>query len=164
MSFVIRKYHSNVSREKPHTAPPSLRYRTFIFVNWPPLIFWFHLYNFSGSVSLPITEPRPVFDKAPSAEESLRTYGEVIPTSMSNLRSVVIKQAIGPVFIATYDLFSCTRIVLILNNDSPWNFPSAMITRKLGPALAAGCTVVIKPAAETPFSAVRLTPYTVILS
>ena len=75
---------------------------------------------------------------------------------MSNLRGVVIKQPIGPVFIATCDLLSYTRTMLILEN-SPWNFPSAMITRKLGPALAAGCTVVIKPATETPFSAVRLT-------
>jgi len=115
------------------------------------------MYNLSGSVRLHTTEPRPVSDEIPSAEESLRTYGEVIPHSMSNVRSVVIKQAIGPVFIATCDLFSCIRIALILN-ISPWNFPSAMITRKLGPALAAGCTVVIKPATETPFSAVRLTP------
>ena len=97
-----------------------------------------------------------MFDFAPAAEESLRTYGEVIPNAMSNIRSVVIKQAIGPVFIATCDPLSYIRIVLILNN-SPWNFPSAMITRKLGPALAAGCTVVIKPATETPFSAVRIT-------
>jgi hypothetical protein len=119
--------------------------------------FLVHLYDLSGSVSPHTIEPRPVFDKALSAEESLRTYGEVIPNSMSNLRSVVIKQAIGPVFIATWDPFSCIRIVLILS-DSPWNFPSAMITRKLSPALAAGCTVVIKPATETPFSAVILTP------
>ena len=74
---------------------------------------------------------------------------------MSNLRGVVIKQAIGPVFIATCDDLFCIRVVLILRY-SPWNFPSAMITRKLGPALAAGCTVVIKPATETPFSAVRI--------
>lgn len=112
--------------------------------------------NLSGSVSPHTTEPRPVFNQSSTAEESLRTYGEVIPNPMSNLRSVVIKQAIGPVFIATYDFLSCTRTSLILDN-SPWNFPSAMITRKLGPALAAGCTVVIKPATETPFSAVRFT-------
>ncbi len=99
----------------------------------------------------------PYIDKPSSAEESIRTYGEVIPNSVSNQRNVVIKQAIGPVYIATCDLSSCIRIVLTPDN-SPWNFPSAMITRKLCPALAAGCTVVIKPSEETPFSAVSFTP------
>ncbi|KAI0638700.1 succinate-semialdehyde dehydrogenase, partial [Trametes polyzona] len=72
------------------------------------------------------------------AEEAVRTYGEVIPSAISNLRNVVIKQPIG------------TSIL------TPWNFPSAMITRKLGAALAAGCTAVIKPPPETPFSALAL--------
>ncbi|TFK82971.1 ALDH-like protein, partial [Polyporus arcularius HHB13444] len=73
------------------------------------------------------------------AEEAVRTYGEVIPSAISNLRNVVVKQPIGVVSILT-----------------PWNFPSAMITRKLGAALAAGCTAVIKPPPETPFSALAL--------
>lgn len=73
------------------------------------------------------------------AEEAVRTYGEHIPSSFKNIRNVVIKQPVGVVSILT-----------------PWNFPSAMITRKLGPALAAGCTAVIKPPAETPFSALAL--------
>ncbi|KAI0691303.1 succinic semialdehyde dehydrogenase [Cerioporus squamosus] len=73
------------------------------------------------------------------AEEAVRTYGEVIPCAMTNIRNVVIKQPIGVVSILT-----------------PWNFPSAMITRKLGAALAAGCTAVIKPPPETPFSALAL--------
>ncbi|KAI0677764.1 succinic semialdehyde dehydrogenase [Trametes maxima] len=73
------------------------------------------------------------------AEEAVRTYGEVIPSSFTQLRNVVIKQPIGVVSILT-----------------PWNFPSAMITRKLGAALAAGCTAVIKPPPETPFSALAL--------
>ncbi|TCD61400.1 succinate semialdehyde dehydrogenase NADP+ linked, partial [Steccherinum ochraceum] len=73
------------------------------------------------------------------AEEAVRTYGEVIPAAQSSLRNVVIKQPIGVVSILT-----------------PWNFPSAMITRKLGAALAAGCTAVIKPPAETPFSCLAL--------
>ncbi|KAG8715756.1 succinate semialdehyde dehydrogenase NADP+ linked [Ceratobasidium sp. 423] len=73
------------------------------------------------------------------AGEAVRTYGEVIPSPMLSLRNVVIKQPVGVAAILT-----------------PWNFPSAMIGRKLAPALAAGCTVVIKPPAETPFSALAL--------
>ncbi|PBK71159.1 succinate semialdehyde dehydrogenase [Armillaria solidipes] len=73
------------------------------------------------------------------AAEALRTYGDHIPSVVPGLRNVVIKQPVGVVAILT-----------------PWNFPSAMITRKLGAALAAGCTAVIKPAPETPFSALAL--------
>ncbi|KAK0233317.1 succinate-semialdehyde dehydrogenase [Armillaria fumosa] len=73
------------------------------------------------------------------AEEAMRAYGEQIPSANSNLRNIVIKQPVGVVSIFT-----------------PWNFPSAMITRKLGAALAAGCTAVIKPPPETPFSALAL--------
>ncbi|KAF5392997.1 hypothetical protein D9757_001172 [Collybiopsis confluens] len=73
------------------------------------------------------------------AEEALRTYGSQIPSPYKNVRNVVIKQPVGVVSILT-----------------PWNFPSAMITRKLGAALAAGCTTVIKPPPETPFSALAL--------
>lgn len=73
------------------------------------------------------------------AEESVRIYGEHIPAANPSIRNVVIKQPVGVVSILT-----------------PWNFPSAMITRKLGAALAAGCTAVIKPPAETPFSALAL--------
>ncbi len=73
------------------------------------------------------------------AEEGKRTYGEVIPTPANDRRILVIKQPIGVVAAIT-----------------PWNFPIAMITRKCAPALAAGCPVVIKPAAETPLSALAL--------
>jgi succinate-semialdehyde dehydrogenase / glutarate-semialdehyde dehydrogenase len=73
------------------------------------------------------------------AEEAKRVYGETIPVPMPNSRAIVIKQAIGVVAAIT-----------------PWNFPNAMITRKAGPALAAGCTFVCKPAAETPLSALAL--------
>ncbi|KAJ7042760.1 succinic semialdehyde dehydrogenase [Mycena alexandri] len=73
------------------------------------------------------------------AEEAVRTYGEHIPSAFPNVRNVTIKQPIGVVAILT-----------------PWNFPSAMITRKLGAALAAGCTSVIKPPPETPFSCLAL--------
>ncbi|WP_249226261.1 NAD-dependent succinate-semialdehyde dehydrogenase [Entomohabitans teleogrylli] len=73
------------------------------------------------------------------AEEGKRTYGETIPSPGASRRLVTIKQPIGVVAAIT-----------------PWNFPNAMITRKVGPALAAGCTVVLKPAAETPLSALAL--------
>ena len=73
------------------------------------------------------------------AEEGKRTYGETIPGHLADKRIVVIKQPIGVVAAIT-----------------PWNFPNAMITRKAGPALAAGCPIVIKPASETPYSALAL--------
>jgi succinate-semialdehyde dehydrogenase / glutarate-semialdehyde dehydrogenase len=73
------------------------------------------------------------------AEEAKRVYGDVIPTMANDRRLVVVKEPVGV----------CAAI-------TPWNFPSAMITRKVSPALAAGCTVVIKPAEATPFSAFAL--------
>jgi succinate-semialdehyde dehydrogenase/glutarate-semialdehyde dehydrogenase len=73
------------------------------------------------------------------AEEGKRAYGDVIPTVSPDRRLLVVKQPIGV----------CAAI-------TPWNFPVAMITRKVGPALAAGCTVVAKPAEATPLSALAL--------
>src|SRR5262245_53488746 len=73
------------------------------------------------------------------AEEGKRAYGDTIPSHAADKRIVVIKEPIGVVGCIT-----------------PWNFPIAMITRKVGPALAAGCTVVAKPASQTPFSALAL--------
>ncbi len=73
------------------------------------------------------------------AEEGKRAYGDVIPTPTNDRRIVVTKQPVGVVAAIT-----------------PWNFPNAMITRKAGPALAAGCTIVIRPATSTPFSALAL--------
>ncbi|MEE1869194.1 NAD-dependent succinate-semialdehyde dehydrogenase [Pseudomonas auratipiscis] len=73
------------------------------------------------------------------AEEGKRVYGDVIPSPANDKRLLVIKQGIGV----------CTAI-------TPWNFPAAMITRKVAPALAAGCTMVVKPANETPFCALAL--------
>ena len=73
------------------------------------------------------------------AEEGKRIYGDVIPQTQPGRRIVVLKQPIGVVAAIT-----------------PWNFPNAMITRKCGPALAAGCPIVIKPPAETPLSALAL--------
>lgn len=73
------------------------------------------------------------------AEEAKRIYGEVIPGHRADSRIVVIRQPVGVVAAIT-----------------PWNFPAAMITRKAGPALAAGCTMVVKPATQTPLSALAL--------
>ena len=73
------------------------------------------------------------------AEEAKRVYGETIPTTDNNKRYLVIKQPIGV----------CAAI-------TPWNFPIAMITRKVAPALAAGCPVIIKPAEQTPLSALAV--------
>jgi succinate-semialdehyde dehydrogenase/glutarate-semialdehyde dehydrogenase len=73
------------------------------------------------------------------AEEARRVYGDVIPTVAADRRLLVVKEPVGV----------CGAI-------TPWNFPSSMITRKVAPALAAGCTVVIKPAEATPFSALAL--------
>ena len=73
------------------------------------------------------------------AEEAKRVYGDTIPMAQKGKRIVVLKEPVGV----------CAAI-------TPWNFPSAMITRKAAPALAAGCTVIVKPAAQTPFSALAL--------
>ncbi|MDT8857128.1 NAD-dependent succinate-semialdehyde dehydrogenase [Paracoccaceae bacterium Fryx2] len=73
------------------------------------------------------------------AEEAKRVYGETIPGHMRDKRITVLKQPIG-----------------VVGSITPWNFPNAMITRKCGPALAAGCGFVARPAAETPLSALAL--------
>lgn len=92
----------------------------------------------------PISESRGEIAYAASfiqwfAEEGKRAYGEVIPSPFPDRRLIVLKQAVGV----------CAAI-------TPWNFPSAMITRKAGPALAAGCTMIVKPASATPLSALAL--------
>ena len=73
------------------------------------------------------------------AEEGKRTYGEVIPTTHENKRMIVIKQPVG-----------------VVSAITPWNFPLAMITRKIAPALAAGCSVIVMPSYETPLTALYL--------
>ena len=73
------------------------------------------------------------------AEEGKRLYGETMPTYMNDRRVLVIKQPVGV----------CAAI-------TPWNFPAAMITRKVGPALASGCPMVVKPASATPYSALAM--------
>ena len=73
------------------------------------------------------------------AEEAKRIYGDVIPGHQADKRILVLRQPIGVVVAIT-----------------PWNFPAAMITRKAGPAIAAGCPIVVKPAPQTPFSALAM--------
>ena len=73
------------------------------------------------------------------AEEGKRLYGDIIPGHQPDKRILVLRQPVGVVAAIT-----------------PWNFPAAMITRKAGPALAAGCTMVLKPATQTPYSALAL--------
>jgi succinate-semialdehyde dehydrogenase/glutarate-semialdehyde dehydrogenase len=92
----------------------------------------------------PLAEARAEVDYAASfteffAEEAKRVYGEIIPSHRKGGRILVLKQPIG-----------------VVGAITPWNFPLAMITRKIAPALAAGCTVVAKPAPETPLSALAL--------
>ena len=73
------------------------------------------------------------------AEEARRVYGDIVPGHQPDKRILILKQPIGVVAAIT-----------------PWNFPNAMITRKAAPALAAGCAMVLKPASQTPFSAIAL--------
>ncbi|MGH8677839.1 MAG: NADP-dependent succinate-semialdehyde dehydrogenase [Burkholderiales bacterium] len=92
----------------------------------------------------PLTEAKGEIAYAASfiewfSEEAKRIYGDVIPQHQADKRLIVIKQPVGVCGLIT-----------------PWNFPAAMITRKVAPALAAGCTVVIKPATQTPHSALAL--------
>ncbi len=98
----------------------------------------------SQEMGKPITEARGEVRYAAGfvewfAEEGKRAYGDIIPTHAANKRLLVLRQPVGPVYAVT-----------------PWNFPAAMVTRKVAPALAAGCTVVLKPAEQSPLTALRL--------
>src|SRR4030095_5022744 len=73
------------------------------------------------------------------AEEGKRAYGEIVPSHIANKRLLVMRQPVGPVYAVT-----------------PWNFPAAIVTRKVAPALAGVCTVVLKPAEQSPLTAIRL--------
>lgn len=92
----------------------------------------------------PITESRGEVKYAAAfvewyAEEAKRAYGEIVPSHSASKRLFAMRQPVGPVYAVT-----------------PWNFPAAMVTRKVAPALAAGCTVVLKPAEQSPLTAIRL--------
>lgn len=92
----------------------------------------------------PITESRGEVKYAAGfvewfAEEGKRAYGDIVPSHLKNKRLFAMRQPVGPVYAVT-----------------PWNFPAAMVTRKVAPALAAGCTLVLKPAEQSPLTALRL--------
>ena len=98
----------------------------------------------TSEMGKPITESRGEVKYAAGfvdwyAEEGKRAYGDIVPSHVANKRLLVTRQPVGPVYAVT-----------------PWNFPAAMVTRKVAPALAAGCTVVLKPAEQSPLTAVRL--------
>src|SRR6202012_56661 len=73
------------------------------------------------------------------AEEAKRVYGDVIPTNQAGRKLIVLKEPVG-----------------VVAAIPPWNFPNAMIARKVAPAIAAGCTIIVKPAEETPLSALAM--------
>nr|WP_040925074.1 NAD-dependent succinate-semialdehyde dehydrogenase [Saccharibacillus kuerlensis] len=127
------------------TLPAAERGR--LLLNWHALIIK-HRDELARIMTLeqgkPLKEAAGEIDYANSfiqwyAEEGKRVYGETIPASSPNKRIWVTKQPIGVAAMIT-----------------PWNFPASMITRKAAPALAAGCTIVVKPSEETPFTALRL--------
>ena len=98
----------------------------------------------TGEMGKPISESRGEVKYAAGfvdwyAEEGKRAYGDIMPTHLAHKRLFATRQPVGPVYAVT-----------------PWNFPAAMVTRKVAPALAAGCTVVLKPAEQSPLTAVRL--------
>lgn len=122
-------------------------YRSGILMNWYRLVLA-NLDDLALLMTLeqgkPLSESRAEINYAASfiewfAEEGKRTYGDVIPSPNAKNRIITLKQAVGVVAAIT-----------------PWNFPSAMITRKIAPALAAGCTAVVKPSEHTPLSALAL--------
>lgn len=121
--------------------------RAKILQHWADLIDT-HLEDLATIMTMeqgkPIKESRDEIAYANSfirwfAEEGKRIYGDIIPSLNNNLRYNVLKQPIGV----------CACI-------TPWNFPSAMITRKVAPALSAGCTMIVRPASQTPLSALAL--------
>ncbi|WP_224981465.1 NADP-dependent succinate-semialdehyde dehydrogenase [Geomonas agri] len=138
--------------EAAHAALPSWRAKTaqersVILRRWADLLLE-HLDDLAVLMTAeqgkPLAEARGETVYAASflewfAEEGKRVYGDVIPSDQAGKRIVVLKEPVGV----------CAAI-------TPWNFPSAMITRKVGPALAAGCTIVVKPATATPYSALAL--------
>lgn len=97
------------------------------------------------------------------SEEARRVYGDIVPSPMKDRKILLLKQPVGVASIITPvssrdGCGECKTLAILLTvcPAPQWNFPSAMITRKVGAALAAGCTVVVKPAEDTPLSALAL--------
>ena len=121
--------------------------RSTLLLRWRDLIMA-HQEELARTMTLemgkPITEARGEVAYAAGfitwyAEEAKRVYGDTLPSHAANKRLFAIKQPVGPTFAVT-----------------PWNFPAGMVTRKAAPALAAGCTFILKPAEQTPLSALHL--------
>ncbi|UOB05911.1 NAD-dependent succinate-semialdehyde dehydrogenase [[Acidovorax] ebreus] len=128
----------------PSWRATTAKYRASILNKWAALMM-LHQEELAAILTAeqgkPLAEARGEVAYAASflewfAEEGKRAYGDVIPSHKTDARILVLKEPVGVVAAIT-----------------PWNFPLAMVTRKLGPALAAGCTVVLKPSEETPLSA-----------
>jgi succinate-semialdehyde dehydrogenase / glutarate-semialdehyde dehydrogenase len=144
---VIQRAISDAEKAFPAWRAKTASERAQLLVRWYQLI----LENKTDLAKLLTTEQGKPLNEAEEeirygasfilwfAEEAKRIYGDIIPSTKPEQHLFVIKQAIGVVAAIT-----------------PWNFPNAMITRKCAPALAAGCTIVIKPAKLTPFSALAL--------
>ncbi|WP_019700606.1 NAD-dependent succinate-semialdehyde dehydrogenase [Paracidovorax oryzae] len=135
-----------------HRAWPAWRARTAgeraaLLARWHALILANHddlARIMTAEQGKPLAEARGEIGYAASfiqwfAEEAKRVYGETVPAPVASQRIVVVREPVGV----------CAAI-------TPWNFPAAMITRKAGPALAAGCTMVVKPASQTPLTALAL--------
>ncbi len=139
----IKTAHASLSAWKGRTA----KERAVILRRWFDLIME-HQEDLArlmtGEQGKPISESRGEIAYGASfvewfAEEGKRIYGDTVPSHLRDARILVLKEAVGV----------CAAV-------TPWNFPSAMITRKAAPALAAGCTIIVKPASQTPFSALAL--------
>ena len=143
----VRRAIDAAARALPRWRSLTARHRADTLRRWFDLIMR-HQEELAHLMTLeqgkPLAESRSEIAYAASfvewfAEEGKRVYGDIIPGPHMDKRLLVMKQPIGVTAAIT-----------------PWNFPSAMITRKAGPALAAGCTMVLKPASQTPFSALAL--------
>ena len=143
----VKKAIETAARALPSWAALSAKERAKILRRWADLI----VENADDLATImtaeqgkPLAEARGEVVYAASffewfAEEGKRAYGDVIPSPIANSRMIVLKQPVGV----------CASI-------TPWNFPSAMIARKIAPALAAGCTMICRPASETPLSALAM--------
>ena len=148
----LGRVETNEAIQAAHQAWPAWRAltakeRARLLRRWYDLILT-HLEDLAAIMTVeqgkPLTEAREEIRHGASyiewfAEEGKRVYGDTIPMGQQGKRILVLKEPVGV----------CAAI-------TPWNFPSAMIARKTAPALAAGCTVVVKPASQTPFSALAL--------
>ena len=134
-------------KAQPAWAKTTAKHRAEILKNWHALMLQ-HVDELATILTCeqgkPLAEAKGEIQYAASfvewfAEEAKRTYGDVIPSPYADAQIIVTKQPIGIVAAIT-----------------PWNFPAAMITRKVAPALAAGCPCIVKPAPETPFTALAI--------